>query len=339
MRKTTQRAVLALVFLLAAGSMAHAAGVTSGTSIDNFATMTASNVASATQSNTINTVVTSVYGLATNTFVDPADGSVTAGSTTDYLFKVYNNGNVSDSIGINVGVQTFSAGAGTTADWSVAVDDANPFAVGLTWQNSGGATATQGGDQATGAAAIAPGAYATFTVRITSAADAADSSTMSVPISFVTGNTPVGAYKGFNNTDYGGDQTVTRAAGTLGGASDLTSQVSGAVLTLSKTAVVTAPAGYTGGGTDPVPGARIAYTVEYGNSGAANALSVQVVDYIPTNTTYEAGTIYLDTVLKTDGGPDDECDYNITNAGAVTCDVGTVAPAATGSVEFSVTID
>jgi len=333
--------VVAILFLVMAGR-AYAVGTASGTTIGNFATMTATNVPSATQTLTVNTVVTGIHGATTT--LDPADGNASVGSFVDYKFKAQNKGNESDSIGIKTGVQNFGTGAGTTTNWSVAADDADPFVAGLTWQTSLVATASQAGDQATMAAPLAPDAEATYTVRVTVAGDALDGSTGSFQVSFVTAKTPAGIYTGYNGTTYGGLQQAWRAAGTIVGATYLTTTVQGPVLTLTKTvAAVLAPAGYTGGAADPVPGARITYTVVFGNSGTQAANSVVATDYPPANTTYETGTI-LSCFGGTGCGPiadgdanagGDDCWWDGTEIG---CDIATVAAGGGGRLQYSVII-
>ena len=67
--------------------------------------------------------------------------------------------------------------------------------------------------------------------------------------------------------------------------------------------------------------------------------NIVVVDDIPTNTTYVAGSIKLNAAAQTDGGGDDSADYNVTNATAVTVSVGTLAPGASATITFDVTIN
>ncbi len=88
-----------------------------------------------------------------------------------------------------------------------------------------------------------------------------------------------------------------------------------------------------------IPGTTLTYTVVVTNNGTSDANSVVLTDAIPANTTYVAGSITLGGVGKTDAGGDDEADYNVTNAGAVTVNVGTLAPTASATVTFQVTIN
>ena len=75
------------VLLFLAAECAFAVGTTSGTVIQNSATIQASNATPAT-SNVHATSVVSVYGIAVNT--EPADGSATAGGIAYYKIKFTN---------------------------------------------------------------------------------------------------------------------------------------------------------------------------------------------------------------------------------------------------------
>jgi len=95
------------------------------------------------------------------------------------------------------------------------------------------------------------------------------------------------------------------------------------------------------GGNEPYPGARVTYrlTVQIGGSGAAEALTI--VDVIPADTTYVAGSIVLDGTPQTDAAdaPADHTDFNVTSADTVTVELqDTVAPA-THTIEFTTTIN
>ncbi len=90
-----------------------------------------------------------------------------------------------------------------------------------------------------------------------------------------------------------------------------------------------------------IPGAVIRYTITVANSGSEDATTVEVVDNVPSNTTFTAGTLYLGAAQLTDGVQgDDEGDYNLTNVGAITVEVATLA-ASGGSITitFDATVD
>ena len=87
------------------------------------------------------------------------------------------------------------------------------------------------------------------------------------------------------------------------------------------------------------PGTTLTYTVVVTNNGTGDANGVQLVDNIPANTTYVAGSITLNAVGKTDIADADQADHNVTNAGAITVNVGTLIPTSTGTVTFQVVIN
>lgn len=87
------------------------------------------------------------------------------------------------------------------------------------------------------------------------------------------------------------------------------------------------------------PGTTLTYTIVVNNTGSGSALNVQLTDPIPTNTTYVGGSILQDSNPQTDGGGDDNADFNVTNAGQVTVSIGTLASSASTTIEFSVVID
>ena len=88
-----------------------------------------------------------------------------------------------------------------------------------------------------------------------------------------------------------------------------------------------------------VPGATLTYTVIVTNSGTGDADGVQLVDTIPANTTYVAASITFNAAAMSDGADADAADHNVTNAGAITVNVGTLIPTATATVTFQVTIN
>lgn len=339
-------AIAVLFALLISGTKAGAVPTASGTVITNFATMSASNF-SATQSPTVYATVTAVFGLATSTYVDPTDSTVAPGGYRDYTFSVENSANDSDFIQINLGTQTLDGNFGTAASWAVMVDDDGVFTDGLMW-NSASTTASTAGDFAYSTSPIAPGAFATYTLRVYAASDALDGATLSVPVTFTTTSTPAGAYYSpYNDTSYGGLATVTRLAGSGGDTAKLYTTLSGPILALTKSALVTAPAAYValGGGatgTDPVPGAVIEYTLSFTNSGSGQADTVVITDEIPMYTTfyadgYAAGEgIMLGAVNQSNTVDADECSYT---AGIITCNITLISAGTTESVKYKVTID
>ena len=92
-----------------------------------------------------------------------------------------------------------------------------------------------------------------------------------------------------------------------------------------------------------IPGATMRYTITVQNTSATTAAtSVVIVDAPPANTTYTAATITLNAAAQTDADDSpgtDNSDFNVTNAGAVTVTIPTLAASSTATVTFDVTID
>ncbi|MFH1864928.1 MAG: hypothetical protein ABIK85_03520 [Candidatus Eisenbacteria bacterium] len=95
------------------------------------------------------------------------------------------------------------------------------------------------------------------------------------------------------------------------------------------------------GATNPkaIPGATVRYTITVSNSGSAGATNVVIVDAIPTNTTYSAGTMTLDASGLTDAADADAGDYNVTNSSAITVALAALAAGGSATVTFDVTVD
>lgn len=127
--------------------------------------------------------------------------------------------------------------------------------------------------------------------------------------------------------------TVTGTSSFNTGVSDSatdTSTVAAPVLTVVKSV---GPAG------PQAPGATLTYTMVVTNGGSGNATSVVLTDPIPTNTTYVGSSIVQDGTGRSDGADADSADYNISNPGKVTVNIGTLAPGGSTTLSFQVTIN
>ena len=125
----------------------------------------------------------------------------------------------------------------------------------------------------------------------------------------------------------GGDDTDTGAY-----------QVANISFTITKTSTVSDPFG----GNQPVPGATITYSITVATTGTASASGVAVQDDVPTNTTYVAGSTKVNAVAKTDANDAEAapaCDFNVTNAGGISCLLGTLTGSTSNTVTFQVTIN
>jgi uncharacterized repeat protein (TIGR01451 family) len=89
-----------------------------------------------------------------------------------------------------------------------------------------------------------------------------------------------------------------------------------------------------------IPGAVIEYTITVTNSGAAAASSVVLSDNMPTNTTYVAGSMQLNSTSLTDASDADAGTYTSTGTPKITINAGTIAASGgTATAKFRVTIN
>ena len=92
------------------------------------------------------------------------------------------------------------------------------------------------------------------------------------------------------------------------------------------------------GGSNPIPGATITYTLTFTATGTGTLTNVKLEDTIPSGTTYQAGTIELDTVGLTDIAADDEGFFSGTKVEVIPSSGSVTAPA-THVVTFDVKIN
>ena len=87
------------------------------------------------------------------------------------------------------------------------------------------------------------------------------------------------------------------------------------------------------GGTNPVSGATIQYTLTVTPNGSATGKSLVVTDPIPADTTYVSGSMTLDGTSLGDSNTDgDAGDYNFTTPGAISVKLGDLAGTSTPQV-------
>ena len=149
------------------------------------------------------------------------------------------------------------------------------------------------------------------------------------------GTTFVGQGNGINGAV---DAVIGVSTGTDSG--DTTYLIAGVSVTANKTQVVVD----TWGGSRPVPGARINYTIAVNATGTGTANNVVFTDSIPAFTTYVPGSLALNAVAVTDAVdvPDDG-DYaaaSSPNPARVRVPLGSLnAAAGTRTITFSVVIN
>jgi uncharacterized repeat protein (TIGR01451 family) len=145
------------------------------------------------------------------------------------------------------------------------------------------------------------------------------------------GTTFAGAGNGLN----GAVDAVVGATGADGEA-DSSYVVGGVTLTATKTQTVVDQFG----GAQPVPGARINYSIAINVTGSGTATNAVFTDNIPANTTYVPGTLRLNTLLLSDGTDADSGDYVATAPAHVRVALGSLNTASgPQTVTFAVTIN
>ena len=93
-------------------------------------------------------------------------------------------------------------------------------------------------------------------------------------------------------------------------------------------------------GTVPMPGATLTYTLVVTASGPGTAGGIVLTDALPANTTYETGSLTLNTASLTDAADADAGDVGVTTPGTVTVTLGDLTQASPALiVTFAVTID
>lgn len=108
--------------------------------------------------------------------------------------------------------------------------------------------------------------------------------------------------------------------------------IQAASLTLAKTATVVDP----WGGTRAVPGSLITYRLAATVGGAGSLANLHVTDAIPAGTTYQPGTLVLDSTTLTDGA---DADAGTASSTGIDVSLGTQPAGAAHNVTFTVKIN
>lgn len=313
--------VLALGLLLMPG-IASALGTNSGSTLTNNVKLFYQNVANEDQTpvtDAVSSTVKAIYGYD-STVPTGNSTSISPGATATFRIRITNRANTSDTF-------TYSLDAfdtyGTSGFWSCSLYDSSGVNT-LTSPHTDGA--------------IAEDAETSIVIKITAPSTAANNDAGTAWVSVRTNNSPAGSYTGNNGTTYGGEDTATFIFVTT---------VSGPVMSISKTLSVSAPSGYGGGATDPVPGATLNYTIAYQNTGSGTAVSVWIYDTFPTATGggigWKYGSVSYSTAPDTiewysgSWGTGEPADNGET-ATVIRFGFATVAPGASDTVGFALYI-
>lgn len=303
-------AAIALVGGVAGMSNAFAAAPAAGTSISNIATASYTDPSGKKQDATSNEVKTTVVQVASFTLVDNRTAFSNPNQSVKLSHTLTNTGNGADQFLINVsdvvaadptvnGVN--STDSRNFASFQVFLDDGNGNPVGPNLQ--GTKISLPAGDQAK------------LIIVAQTPLNAVNADTIKLTINATS---TVDATQTIGNRD-----TVT---------------VTGdAVIVVDKAVSV--------GVVNPMgteAQRTIEYTLKYKNTGNTTATNLVLKDMIPANTTYKADSAVWSnsgtglTDIGTDG---DGYDFNVTNAGAVTFTIPSVAPNVEGTLKFKIVVN
>ncbi|MDZ3830970.1 MAG: hypothetical protein U0S50_04025 [Sphingopyxis sp.] len=302
---------------------AQAAGTRAGSTISNTATASFDNGAGtqSVDSNKIDLLVDELLDVtvASN---DPADVPTAPGATSQRLtFSVTNKGNGQEAFTL-----TPIANAGG--------DDYDPSVTHIYIDNGDGVF-----DPATDTLYIAgsngplldPEQSATIFVVAATPATVGDGDRGIVSL-VAAANTGTGTPgTSFAGAGEGGGDAVVGATGADGEDSGAYA-VSAATVALIKSASVADPFG----GSDPVPGAVITYTITANVAGSGSVTGLTINDNIPADTSYVAGSMTLGGSGLTDNADGDAGTYN---GAAISVALGTIAGGQTRTVTFRTTIN
>lgn len=300
---------------------ALASGVAAGVLIENTASATyTSNAAAQTvDSNTVTLKVDEILDVAN---ASQESGPVAATATAVLRYKVTNTGN---------GPEAFVL----TANPAVSGNSFNATITGLAIDVNGNGVYDAGidTDLANGATSpvLAADAALDMLVRVAIPSGAAGNDTSKVELiaTATTGSgTPGTLFAGAGVS--GGDAVVGASTGSA--TAQATLIVNKAVVSLVKSASVADPFG----GTRPVPSAIITYSIVANVVGTGTVVGLEITDAIPAGTTYEPGTLTLESAALSDAS---DADTGRASSSGVAVQLGDLAAGAVRTVTFKVRIN
>ncbi|MEM8984779.1 MAG: hypothetical protein AAGC71_17350 [Pseudomonadota bacterium] len=322
--------LVALVGAISSAGPAQAAGTLAGTDISNTAVVTF-DVAGTTVTQDSNTVTLTVAEtLDVAVVVQSAQTAVDAGqSGAELLYTVTNTGNGSESFRLDFDNDFI-------ADPAV---DFNPVAqTPAIYFDTDGSGDFSPGDTPYSAGVNDPVLAADESVAILIVND--------IPAGLNNGDIGRSALLATATTGSGAPGTafagqgpggVDAVVGVSGATQSATGEyvVSEVTLTAVKSAVVADPFG----GTQPVPGATITYTIVVDVVGTGTAAGASIADPIPANTTYVANSLQLNSGALTDAVDGDAGELDSSAAPTIVVRLGDVTQASgTQTIQFTVQI-
>lgn len=302
---------------------AFAAGTLAGTDINNIASATYDGPTGPVTLSS-NNVVINVDELldVTVTGTDPGDISTAPGATNNVqTFRITNTGNGNEGFVLS-------------ADVNISGDDFNPTLSQIVIDTNNNGVYDAGTDTVyvvgSNNPVLTPDQSQVIFVLTNTPSTPVNGNRAEVVLTAtaVTGSgAPGTSFAGLG--DGGGDAVVGTTRATASDNAFLVVQA--ATLALVKSATIVDPFG----GSRPVPGAIITYSLVATVSGAGTLNNIVISDPIPTNTSYSIGTITLEAAGLTDTADADAGNYNGTR---ISVAVGNVPAGQTRTVTFKVRI-
>lgn len=330
MLRSTRLLVVAGMFSLlgAWANKAHAVGVAAGTSIDNTAQVTyqVGSVNATATSNTSSVTVAEILDVVV-TLQTPSVPVLAGATQRAMLFRVTNTGN---------GAETFRLQMTSV----LGGDDFDPTAAAPSiYFDTDASGDLSAGDAPYTAGSNDPALNADAFVTVLVVND--------IPGGVTDGNRGLSRLTATARTGTGapgaafagqGSSGTDAVVGTTGGGGEATGEylVAGIAVNAVKSATVADQFG----GTRPVPGARINYTIVVSASGTGTAATAVFNDAIPANTTYVPGTLRLNSAVLSDAADVDAGDFSTTPTARVRVQLGNLTQASgSQTIQFAVTIN
>lgn len=349
-------AVLCAFFCLSAGS-ASAAGTPAGSIISNAATVTyIDSGASYTKTSNITTLVVDDKVNLTLTSADVTNVTITPGGRAYMTYILSNSGNAPHDYTLTTAVSgspTLSPASGPVfyADAAGTIPlPTDPNAGGLPYISNLGPDAAltvymyitaplqlQDGETIAyivTAESWQPGNLGTINPPVSSATKGAVDATIDKNAHQMTQYVVLADAHG-NGGDLNRDGKYATIAQDGNGAT-ISFKGQAALLNIVKAVTVTD----TSGGSQPMSGATLRYTLSVSATGSGSALGVVITDPIPASTTYKANTLTLNGTSLSDASDSDAGDVGGTTAGFLTVKLGDMISSTTvQTISFEVKID
>ena len=307
---------------------AHAVGAPAGTNIDNTAQVTYSvgSVSATASSNTSSIKVAEIIDVVV-TLQTPSVPVLAGATQKAMVYRITNTGN---------GPETFHL----TMTSAIAGDDFDPVpAAPSIYYDTDGSGDLSSGDVPYTAGSNDPVLNADAFVTVLVVND--------IPAGVIDGNRGFSRLTAASRTGTGTPGTVFAGLG-VGGTDAVDGTTGGngvatgtyLVAGIAVNAVKSQAVADQFGGTRPVPGARINYSIVVSATGNGTASSVVFSDNIPANTTSVPGTLRLNNTVLSDAADADAGDFSNAPSARVRVTLGNLTQASgSETIQFAVTIN